>query len=140
MFVKNGGLSTCQALSENPCVPLFVNDLETISPELGALVASKKTLVESIAKERKVLFTHCCHNRVVYNKINKNEQFDNKTKLSQLLVSSTIIVLSKMEFDSSTIIQVRQSQQSLVQTMAVASKPLMWRLKPTTVCCGLVVG
>jgi hypothetical protein len=103
-----------------------------ISPELGALVASKKTLVESTAKERKVLFTHCCHDRVVYNKINKNEQFDNKTKLSQLLDSSTIIVLSKMEFDS--------SRQSLVQTMAVASKPLMWRLKPTTVCCGLVVG
>jgi hypothetical protein len=36
---KNGGLSTCQALRENPCVPPFVNDLEMIFlPELGALV------------------------------------------------------------------------------------------------------
>jgi hypothetical protein len=36
---KNGGLLTCQALRENSCVPPFVNDLEMISPELGALVA-----------------------------------------------------------------------------------------------------
>jgi hypothetical protein len=35
---KNGGLLTDQALHENPCVPLFVNDWEMISPELGALV------------------------------------------------------------------------------------------------------
>jgi hypothetical protein len=35
---KNGGLLTCQALRENPCVPPFINDLEMIiSPELGAL-------------------------------------------------------------------------------------------------------
>jgi hypothetical protein len=33
-----GGLSTCQALRENPCVPPVVNDLEMISPELGALI------------------------------------------------------------------------------------------------------
>jgi hypothetical protein len=35
---KNGGLLTRQALRENPCVPIFVNDWEMISPELGALV------------------------------------------------------------------------------------------------------
>ncbi len=35
---KNGGLLTRQALRENPCVPIFINDWEMISPELGALV------------------------------------------------------------------------------------------------------
>jgi hypothetical protein len=35
---KNGGLSTCQALRENPCVPPVVNDLEMISLELEALI------------------------------------------------------------------------------------------------------
>ncbi len=37
---KKGGLSTCQALRENRVfhVPPFVNDLEMISPELGASV------------------------------------------------------------------------------------------------------
>jgi hypothetical protein len=27
---KTGGLSTCQALRENPCVPPFVNDLNDL--------------------------------------------------------------------------------------------------------------
>jgi hypothetical protein len=51
---KNGGLSTCQALRENSCVPPVVNDLEMISPELlGAalIVSSKKTLAESTTKD-----------------------------------------------------------------------------------------
>jgi hypothetical protein len=39
---KNGGLSTCQALSENLCVPPFVNNLEMISPELGVVVVFKE--------------------------------------------------------------------------------------------------
>jgi hypothetical protein len=38
---KNRGLSTWQALRENPCVPPFVNDLVMIFlPELGALVVA----------------------------------------------------------------------------------------------------
>jgi hypothetical protein len=32
---KNGGLSTYQALRENPCVPPFVNDFEMISHSLN---------------------------------------------------------------------------------------------------------
>jgi hypothetical protein len=44
---KNGGLLTSQALRENPCVPPFVNDMEMISPELGAMVVYEKTFAES---------------------------------------------------------------------------------------------